>query len=364
MKEDIQNSIQKRLHNWLMRKAPNSAVREVSDLSAVIGSDIGVARSDNQDRVAILRMAPSKDCFFAVAALCDGMGGMSEGSICASQAIASFFMACIRNRHVLPTQRVIIAAQDANRHVHSLFNGRGGATLSAVLFDSIAGVAGVNVGDSRIYSYQGNKLEQVTVDDTMAGLLKDNFNQSNELLQYIGMGTGLEPHVIQLPASFKSIIMTSDGAHFIDKQVMQMVVQASNNSELTVRRLIEIAKWCGGNDNASIISVSQLSLRSELPDDPGTIQVYDPFGELQLIVFDIAGTGKTDNHPTPEKKTFQAEKPQKSKESIKDVKKEKAIKKGKTTNKIVPKRKNAEVKETIPQLNIYFNGETGKDNNG
>lgn len=363
MNEIVQNNLQTRLYNWLTRRTTKSAVRKIGELPLAIGSDIGVVRGENQDRVAVLRMQPGRGHSFIVTALCDGMGGMMEGSACASQAIATFFMACIRNWHIPPGQRVVLAAQDANRHVYSLYKGSGGATLSAVLFDSVEGMVGVNVGDSRIYAYQGNKLEQVTIDDTMAGLLKDNLHQRNELLQFIGIGDGLEPHVVKIPASNESLILTSDGVHFIDKQVMQMVIQTAKDSAFVVRRLIEIAIWCGGYDNASVIAARPFPSQLPFLDDPGAIQIWDPFGELQLIFPEAADIGRIDNKASWDRKPVVPEESQKSKRLAKPAKKEKPSKR-RVAAKIVPIKKDAETEKERPQLNIYFNGDTGKDNNG
>lgn len=362
MNEFIQNSLQTRLFSWLTRRMTNAAVRWVGELPLVIGSDIGIVRSENQDRVAVLRMQPERGQSLIVTALCDGMGGMLEGSACAAQAIARFFTACIGNRNIPPAQRVVLAAQDANRYVHSLYKGRGGATLSAVLRDSIAGMVGVNVGDSRIYAFQGNKLEQVTIDDTMAGLLKDNHHPI-ELLQFIGMGDGLDPHVINIPASHESIILTSDGVHFIDKQVMQMVMQATKDSGLAVRRLIEIAKWCGGHDNASVVAIRPFPSQLPLLDDPGTIQIWDPFGELQIIMSETTASTRMDNKPPCNEKPFVPEESRKSKQSTKSAKKEKPAKRKGAVN-VVPKKEGAETEKERPQLKIYFTGDTDMDNKG
>jgi len=191
--------IQMRIYNWLMRRTTNSAVRRVGELPLSIGSDIGFVRNENQDRVAVLRMQLDKGNSVTIAALCDGMGGMLEGSACAAQAISSFFMGCIRHQDVSLRERLVLATQEANQVVHSLYQGRGGATISAVLFDSSGGMLGVNVGDSRIYKYQEGTLEQITVDDTLADLLKNDLQPRNELLQFVGMGEGMEPHARLLP---------------------------------------------------------------------------------------------------------------------------------------------------------------------
>lgn len=363
MNEPIINQLQANLYKWLTRKTLNSFVRRVGELPLSIGSDIGVVRSENQDRIAVLRLPLERGQSDTVVVLCDGMGGMAEGAQCAAQAIASFFVSCIRNKIVPPAQRVAIAAQDANQSVNSLHQGRGGATLSAVLFDGVGGMVGVNVGDSRIYAYQDNMLEQLSIDDTMLGLLpqvNDGYKHRSELLQYIGMGDGLEPHVVDIPASYDLIFLTSDGLHFIDEQVMMKVIQSAKDSAIAIRRLIDIAKWCGGHDNASVIAAKPFSSQLSLLDELGAIQIWDPFGELQIIAPITAERGLLEKHsslmegPASQKATNE---PLRTK---KQPKKRKPQKK-KATDKAVSGLGDTEPLPGSPQLNIYFNGEKGKD---
>ena len=89
---------QQQLYNWLMRKSPVSAVRRVAELPIAMASDIGLVRSENQDRAAILRIQLTEGRSSVVVVLCDGMGGMSDGAECASLAIA-------KTRPPTPTRR-------------------------------------------------------------------------------------------------------------------------------------------------------------------------------------------------------------------------------------------------------------------
>lgn len=352
MNGNIQNDLQARLYNWFMRKTTPSAVRRVGELPVTIGSDIGIVRGENQDRVAVLKVQLDRNHSFVVVALCDGMGGMAEGTACAAQAIASFFVSCIRHREALPRTRLVVAAQEANKAVHALYQGRGGATLSAVLFDNISGKVGVNVGDSRIYSYRENKLEQLTVDDTLAGVLnkaEDDSLHKNELLQFIGMGDGLEPHTIEMPMFQELMVLTSDGAHYIDKSVMQMVVQNSKEPAMAVKRLIEVSKWCGGRDNASIAIASSLVFQQQLYDETGSFQIWDPFGEIQIVFPDIEIGKEIKSEPTKSGPSVDQAGKMPKKRPVKQQKKTKPDK-----NKTAIKSQPDDKEQEPPQLKIYF----------
>lgn len=364
MKPSTLTQLQSRLYGWLMRKTTLSAIRRVGELPIAVISDIGNLRNQNQDRVAVLKVQLELNQPFVVLALCDGMGGMVEGAACASQTIASFFISCITNRNIVPSSRLAIAAQDANRVVHDTYKGSGGGTLSAILFDSTGLITGVNIGDSRIYSYGEFRLEQLTVDDTMSGLrpgADNDLHARNELLQYIGMGDGMEPHIIESPSSWDLMILTSDGAHYFDKGVMSMVIQNAKEPALAAKRLIEIAKWCGGRDNASIAIASPVAFQQQLSNDTELIQVWDPFGEVQILVAEADADGEIRKEPPKTPPPVNQRKPNQKKRSARTKKK---------TEIDQPKeadggqlKKTDDIEKDRPLVNIYFNGDSDKDQN-
>lgn len=286
MKNETLELLKTQLAKWLSRKTLQSSVRRVGELPLTIGSDIGQKRSENQDRVAVLKFKIDTTRSILVAALCDGMGGMDEGSACAAHTLASFLAACCTSEDISPKERVIRASHDANRVVHSLFHGKGGATLSAVLLDSKKGIVGVNVGDSRIYIFRDKVLSQVTIDDTIAGLLPKvdhNTPPRNELLQFIGIGDGLDPHPIELNVFPELIVLTSDGVHFMEKELLQGLIRNASNQGVAARRIIEVAQWSSGHDNASIIIVAPAFDNLLKLEETEAVQIWDPFGELQVI---------------------------------------------------------------------------------
>lgn len=364
IRDMIKEQVQAHLRNWLMRKTTNSSMRQVGESSLSIATDIGLSRNENQDRAVVLRTRFDPNRFFVAVALCDGMGGMTEGGECASQVIASFFITSIRFRDRPLAERVVLATQEANRVVNSTFNGKGGATLSAILFDSISGMMGVNVGDSRIYLYKEHKLEQITIDDTIEGQLQKIAKDSplrNDLLQFIGIGEGIEPHVVEIPVSTELIILTSDGVHFLDQHVMQMVIQNSTEPLHAAKRLVEISKWCGGHDNASVVVVSPEAMQMEQQDPPGVIQIWDPFGELQIIVSESTKNGETRNElakdgPAPQKGKGLA------KHASKQGKNPKPKKQKDTAAS--SKKKKQEGKKELPLLKVSFGASPDGGNHG
>lgn len=365
MKGMIVEQLKKQLIRWLTRKTLKSAVRRVGELPLTIGSDIGSKRNENQDRVAVLKIQLNPNQSIIVAALCDGMGGMTDGSVCAAHTLASFLAACCTSDDIAPKERVMSAAHEANRVVHSLYCGKGGSTLSAVLFDSKKGMIGVNVGDSRIYSFQDRVLSQVTIDDTISGLLPKsdhNISSRNELLQFVGIGENLDPHLIELNEQQELIVLTSDGVHFLEKDLLQMVIRTANDQGLATKRIIEISQWCSGHDNASIIIAAPHNNTLLKLEETEVVQVWDPYGELQLIIAGPTGLPQKNepvNKPSP--MIERQKSPKKATSSKRDKAKSSKQKKSEVD---VPPKRSEEAKNLEPQLKILFdinNNETPND---
>lgn len=339
-----------------MRRTISSAIRRVADLPMAIATDTGLVRKENQDRAAIIRVQLSDDMPTIIAVVCDGMGGMNDGAICSSLAASTFLSVFVQNINLPVKERLISSVIEANNAVFAKYKGTGGSTLSAFVIDSQEGILGVNVGDSRIYSMENNVLLQMTVDDTLAGQFAQD-NESaygrNELLQYVGMGQGIEPHIISLSGSTKlpNILLTSDGIHFLNKRIMELVTNHATDSALAVKRLIEIAKWCGGYDNASAIIANLSTVILEKANlNRGEVEIWDAFGELRVINVQNPDFD-TENH--------------KSTLEIKTVNEQKAITKQRNRKRSQPASKVKEKKvkasemelaeaKVAPQLQIDF----------
>ncbi|EGQ9293680.1 serine/threonine-protein phosphatase [Vibrio vulnificus] len=286
-----QDTITLQLHNWLQRPSPRRSTHILDDLPISIASDIGTRREENQDRAVLLRAQVSKAKAFVVGVLCDGMGGMSDGSKCASLAISVFLSSCIRNRSMNIEDRIKKAVLEADKAVYAQYQGNGGSTLSAFIFDSDGNSISINVGDSRIYCQLKNgKFEQLSVDDTIAGQLKQqevasSFN--NNLIQYIGMGSDIEPHIIKLPntSNIQKLLLTSDGVHYIPSQTLSSLVSQNISPIELSKRLIDVSNWCGGHDNATaLVTIEPSTLFHFGKNTPtGTIHLCDYNSDVFLI---------------------------------------------------------------------------------
>ena len=297
--------IQNQLTAWVLRKTATAGVRRVVSLSAAIASEIGNVRNENQDRAVISRGWDKQGRDYTVVAVADGIGGMRDGATCAAMAISTFLATVYQQAQGVSDSTedwIRKAVTAANKAVFAKFHGDGGSTLVALLIRPGHSVCWLSVGDSRVYRSTGKNLTQISVDDTIAGQLGKNHEKTPEqsqLLQFIGVGDELEPHIAKLePLQTKldyepadAVVLTTDGVHFLDLStgLLGQIVSNAPDPGMCVKRLVDLAKWCGGPDNATVamIAISANQASDERPPYL-CLEVWDAFGELQIIANETA----------------------------------------------------------------------------
>lgn len=273
---------QELLQKHLARGVLIRGLHSIDSGSIAIATDLGVQRAENQDRAAVMKFR-SPTALYTLVAIVDGMGGMRDGKQAAELAISTFFNSVLESIHLGSEQAITKATLTANNTVFAFANGKGGSTLSALLLCSDDVNVTVNVGDSRIYAKDStlNKLVRLSVDDSLAEAVGGS---GTELLQFIGMGEGIKPHVSPLKSEVSQVYLTTDGAHYIEPKTLSDIVENAGRVNQIVERLIATARWCGGPDNASICAVDlELLTFEEHVDDTTVIQVSDPYTSMQFI---------------------------------------------------------------------------------
>jgi PPM family protein phosphatase len=294
---EMQNLLQKyknRISRWLAR-----GYRDFGSLMTDLGSlatCTGEVRKENQDRALIATYSGyTTNDSFSVWILCDGIGGLKEGDAAAGEAIASILIGLISIGDLKKPGAIQSVIQETNHQIYDRFKEQGGCTLSIVLNSGSFSQA-INIGDSRIYRKNENDkvISQLTTDDTVGNQLRlltgNNVNMTgglfnHHLSQYLGMGGELNLGLAQqfkLP-SLENIILTSDGAHSIEKKVFNAIITSAPSPLETARRLVYVSKWSGGKDNASVICIpAKLPIKSDF--ELGLLKIWDCFGGLELFI--------------------------------------------------------------------------------
>lgn len=273
---------QQLLQKHLARGVLSRGLHSIDSGAIAIATDLGLKRAENQDRAAVMKFR-SSTAFYSLFAVVDGMGGMRDGEQAAELALSTFFSSILEFIHIGSEQAITQATLAANNAVFALANGKGGSTLSALLLCSDDVNVTVNVGDSRIYAKDSvlNKLIRLSVDDSLAEAVGGS---GTELLQFIGMGEGIKPHVTRLTPAVSQVYLTTDGVHYIEPKTLSDIVENAGRVNQIVERLIATARWCGGPDNASICAVDlELLTFKEHVNETTVIQVSDPYTSMQFI---------------------------------------------------------------------------------
>jgi serine/threonine protein phosphatase PrpC len=252
----------KGLQDVLVRMAARepSGKGRTSPLSVAWASTRGTSRQDNQDRL-IVGLAPSG---LAFAVLADGMGGMKEGARAAALAVAATATHCVGNATGALDRLLDGALRFANDEVFRLLRGDGGAAVVLAAWkDGARFVA--HAGDARAYSVAGPEdppIKQLTIDDTLdAELARLGRRRESEpelhrgLVQFIGVGPDLEPHVAAVPDGSRGLVLSTDGVHSIPAVVLEWIVRGTAQLQLLPERLVAASEWHGGRDNATAIVV-------------------------------------------------------------------------------------------------------------
>ena len=281
------DGVEKELLDITLRLLRGATGRRPSTAQAYpfsLASDLGLVRNSNQDRLIAFRVGQSGDDRpFACVAISDGMGGMVDGEVCAILTLATFAAQLVTNRRTPLPERLDGAARSANEAVFRHANGRGGATLSALAFDADGNVWFANVGDSRIYALAkgGQALERLTIDDTMEEAFGGH---GRDLVQFVGIGDGLLPRVGEVPHGLETLIATTDGVHFMPQDLLSKIAVEAGDPRRAADRLIALARWLGGPDNASIAACRPTEIVTDLRDSPRSLQLWTQSDAVTVLL--------------------------------------------------------------------------------
>jgi serine/threonine protein phosphatase PrpC len=244
-------------------------------------SDRGAVRKLNED--SHLAAPP----LFVVA---DGMGGHSFGDQASQTAIAAF-AAMVDPAAATRPDAVLDAIKRANETVLALtaspeLEGTvSGTTLVGVAFVELGAGEGqhwmaFNVGDSRVYGWDGRTLSQLSVDHSAvqemvdAGEITraeaDHHPLRNVVTRALGADTEVDADVWLLPAAgHQTFLLCSDGLtkELSDDEIARIIVfhgsSSAEDDELAptlAERLVNAAIAAGGSDNVTVVVVeSQLA---------------------------------------------------------------------------------------------------------
>lgn len=244
-------------------------------------SDIGKKRSNNQDTFDIMEFS----CGAVLAVVCDGMGGARGGKEAASIAVSTFVskikekMADVdKDGSMSVTGADIVrmmsaAATFANAEVYKKakaseeLSGMGTTLVAALIYEDFIYVA--NIGDSRIYVCEGERIEQITHDHSYVQYLVDmgimsredarNAPNKNIITRAVGIEKNVEADVstVSVPkAPNSAILLCSDGLSGpLDEDEIYAIISRGGTPKKLIEELIDAANEKSGSDNITAVLV-------------------------------------------------------------------------------------------------------------
>ena len=229
---------------------------------------LGNYRENNEDSIDVKVFPDMTVCLVA-----DGMGGQAAGEVASKRAIeivprelkkylsgvvGADETKNIVRRSIVQANEEIMAMAALDRELKNM-----GTTIVLTLWrkgSSILYVTGM--GDSRVYMIRGKKIEQLTVDHSIAQALVEAKTISpaearvhrykNVLWKYLGsseVGEGPEVKVVPIQAGDRYLLCTDGLSTVVSTDTVHTVLATISNPEQVVQQPIELANRAGGPDN-------------------------------------------------------------------------------------------------------------------
>ncbi len=239
-------------------------------------TDPGRVRDNNEDAVDEVNR-------IGLMLLADGMGGYKAGEIASGICIATVkdtvlaHWPSLRRDHVDPEtgyNDATLLLRDALETAHLTIyqvsqsqpqcEGMGTTAVVVLLFNDRASIA--YVGDSRLYRFRDEQLEQITVDHSLVeelvarGLYTREEAKENVNKNIVTRALGIEPEVqvdmIEESVQVGDILLgCSDGLTDLvsDEAIRLTLLENADNLRSAGERLVKLANDRGGKDNISVV---------------------------------------------------------------------------------------------------------------
>lgn len=234
--------------------------------------NIGAVRVKNQDQVSILHADD-----FHLMLVCDGMGGANAGEI-ASKICVESIQTDFENHKPSSADYndlkkwAIDALNKANLTVlnkaYENPNYHGMGTTAVLTLFSSKSICVANVGDSRAYLFQNDKLNQISEDHSLVNQwIKEGkmtveeakrHPQRSVLTNVLGVMEKMIIDCFECDLNSEMILLCSDGLSGMleDNQIEALIQQGGTVKQIT-KRLEKAALTLGGYDNIAIALCSE-----------------------------------------------------------------------------------------------------------
>lgn len=254
-----------------------------------ISSDIGNCRPVQQDNFfcmkKILRHDEIEhyDAVFcnkipAIYAVCDGMGGESEGEVASYIAASSIEKVSIRKLKKKSDEDLVLFLRENLQKINNfVYKSRStqdtvcGTTIALYYIDKRR-ICVANVGDSAVFLVRNGSISMMSELDNQAhrlyrmGILTEEQRWKDKrkrcLTQFLGMDDKkmlLSPHISVFhhkeAESIIGILCTDGVLDGLRQDDLMKIIASSKSTENCARRMIEVAKENGSKDNLTVLII-------------------------------------------------------------------------------------------------------------
>lgn len=228
-------------------------------------TDIGLLREVNEDNYFF---DENGDCF--VIAVSDGMGGHNAGDVASKFAVSSIKKFSEENDIYVDTEKKIrLAVLRANEEIfRQSFEDKAKSGMGATVVIAVGvgnDVVVGNIGDSRCYLADKERITQITEDHSYVNELVKNgmitadearsHPRKNEILKAVGIGGDVFPDIFRVKMKEGDmLLLCTDGlTNMLDDSEILDILNTSESSESAVKALIDAANANGGTDNITVV---------------------------------------------------------------------------------------------------------------
>ena len=244
-------------------------------------SEAGKGRTKNEDTFVVTDLTDASPIHamvshvsFTVAergvliAVSDGMGGARAGEVASALSLSALRIGMSTVEATSADEALRVSVEGANEEVFATAQATDragmGATLTAVLFHGIYAYI-AEVGDSRAYLLRGNRIVQLTHDQSYvqelidAGALTPQQAEASEHKNVIMQAMGLSPDIavamgrVSLRRNDRFLVCSDGLSGVLDDQMMLNLLLGCATLELACAKLTETAVELGSKDDITVI---------------------------------------------------------------------------------------------------------------
>jgi protein phosphatase len=234
---------------------------------------LGNYRENNEDAIEVKHFPDLDVCIVA-----DGMGGQAAGEVASKRAIEVIprelrkslatangveAIKTVVRKAIVQANEEIIQMSNLDREMKNM-----GTTVVMAVWRKDADLYITGVGDSRAYQVRGKKIEQLTVDHSLAQALVEAKTISaaeakehrfrNVLWKYLGtreVGEGPEVKVIQIQAGDRFLLCTDGLSGVVPDDKLLNFLTSTADVQQCADGLGQLALEAGSKDNVSCIVI-------------------------------------------------------------------------------------------------------------